>query len=919
MPMPLTGKFFILDAMALIYRAFYAMAKNPRINSKGMNTGAILGFTNTLYEVLQKENPTHIAVAFDMQAPTHRHDEFEAYKANRQAMPEDLAASIPWVKEIIRGFNIAIVEKEGYEADDVMGTLALKAAAQGMMVYLMSNDKDLGQLVNDRILLYRPGRFGGENEILGPAEVCQKFGVQKPEQIVDLLAIMGDSSDNIPGVKGIGEKGAQELIHQFGSLENILENLDKISKSKLRTLLEQQREEALQSKKLATIITEVPVEFDLQSFRRREPDIPRLKALFNELEFRTLAKRVFNEPEDGQLTLFEEPAEEVEKTELRTIRNTQHEYLVADTPDKIKDVVEQLLQAQEFCFDTETTGTDANNCELVGLSFAVKPHHAWYIPCPPDYNQTLEILQILKPAFDNPGILKVGQNMKFDLTVLHYYDIHPVGPFFDTMLAHYVLEPEQRHNMDYLARVYLNYEPVSIESLIGQKGGRQGNMRDVELSLIKEYAAEDADITLQLKHKLSSLLPEAGAEKLFNEIEMPLMPVLTSMEIQGVKINVENLQQLSRDLEKDLFSIENEIYQLAGERFNIASPRQLGIILFEKLKIDDKPKLTATKQYATGEDVLEKLSGRHPIVEKILDYRELMKLKSTYVDTLPQMINPRTGRIHTSYNQAVTSTGRLSSTNPNLQNIPVRTERGREIRKAFIPRNPDYILLAADYSQIELRIIAHLSGDQAMQDAFRFGFDIHAATAAKIFKVPIEEVTREQRRAAKSVNFGIVYGISAFGLSQNIGITKKEAQLIIDEYFRQYPGIKTYMEKSIAMARERGYVETIMGRRRYLPDINSANANMRGFAERNAINAPIQGSAADMIKIAMINIHRELRNRNLNSWMVLQVHDELVFDVKRTEMDVVKPLVKGMMTNALPLSIPVEVDINTGENWLEAH
>ncbi len=917
--MPLSGKFFILDAMALIYRAFYAMAKNPRINSKGMNTGAILGFTNTLYEVLQQENPTHIAVAFDMQAPTLRHDEFEAYKANRQAMPEDLAASIPWVKDIVRAFNIAIVEKEGYEADDVMGTLALKAAAQGMMVYLMSSDKDLGQLINERIFLYRPGRFGSENEVMGPAEVCQKFGISQPSQIIDLLAIMGDSSDNIPGVKGIGEKGALELLAQFGSLENILDNIDKISKPKLRTLLLEQREQALQSKRLATIITDVPIEFDLQSFRRREPDIPRLKALFNELEFRTLARRIFKEPDDGQLTLFEEPPEELEKPRLQTIHNTPHEYLVADTPEKIREVLDQLMQAKEFCFDTETTGTDANNCEMVGLSFAIRPHHAWYIPCPHDYNQTLEILAILKPVFDNPNILKVGQNMKYDLTVLHYYDIHPTGPFFDTMLAHYVLEPEQRHNMDYLSRVYLNYEPVSIETLIGQKGARQGNMRDVDLALIKEYAAEDADITLQLKGKLAPLLPEAGAERLFNDIEMPLMPVLTSMEIQGIKIDVENLRQFSRELEKDLALIENEIYQLAGEKFNISSPKQLGVILFEKLKIDDKPKLTATKQYATGEDVLEKLAGKHPIVEKILDYRELIKLKSTYVDTLPQMINPRTGRIHTSYNQAVTATGRLSSTNPNLQNIPVRTERGREIRKAFIPRNPDYILLAADYSQIELRIIAHLSGDQAMQDAFRFGFDIHAATAAKIFKVSIEEVTREQRRAAKSVNFGIVYGISAFGLSQNIGISKKEAQEIINEYFRQYPGIKAYMEKTIALAREKGYVETIMGRRRYLPDINSSNANMRGFAERNAINAPIQGSAADMIKIAMINIHRELRNRNLNSWMVLQVHDELVFDVKRTELDTVKPLVHEWMKNALPLSIPVEVDINTGENWLEAH
>ena len=922
--MPDNGKLFLLDAMALIYRAFYAMAKNPRINSKGMNTGAILGFANTLYEVIQKEKPTHIGVAFDTHAPTFRHESFEGYKAHRQAMPEDLAASIPWIKRLIQAFNIPVLEAEGFEADDIIGTLARKAEARGYEVYMMTSDKDFGQLVTDKVFVYRPSRFSSEAEVLGVKEVCEKFGIQHPEQVIDILGLMGDASDNIPGVPGVGEVTAKALIARYGSVENLFEKAETIEKGKLRDNLINNKEQALASKQLATIYLDVPVEFSEEGLRLVPPDVVGLKALLEELEFRTFAQKVFAadaaRDEQKQLSLFAEPAASASPSGfLLNSLSVAHIYVTADTPELHQEVLAALLEAKEFSFDTETTGPDPNHCELVSICFAVKPHHAWFIPLPEAYHEASEILETFRPAFAHPDILKTGQNLKYDLTVLHWYGIEVAPPMFDTMLAHYLIEPEQRHNMDFLSRTYLGYEPIPIETLIGKKGTQQGSMRQVPLETLKEYAAEDADVTLRLKQALEPLLDQTANRELFREIEMPLMPVLVAMETEGVKIDTQALKEFSQELDTGIRQVEQDIYHLSGERFNIASPRQLGVILFEKLKVAENPRLTATKQYATGEDVLEKLAGRHPVIEKILEYRSLTKLKSTYVDTLPGMLNPRTGRIHTSYNQAVTSTGRLSSNNPNLQNIPVRTEKGREIRKAFVPRNADYILLAADYSQIELRIIAHLSGDPVMKDAFRQGLDIHAATASRIYDTPLAEVSREQRRAAKSVNFGIVYGISAFGLSQNLNIARKEAAQIIEAYFAQYPGVKAYMDSSIDFARKHGYVETLKGRRRYLPDIHSANANMRGFAERNAINAPIQGSAADMIKIAMIQVQESFRKYKLQSFMILQVHDELVFDVRQEETETVKEIVSKCMAEALPLSVPVEVDINTGFNWLEAH
>lgn len=922
--MSIPPKLFLLDAMALVYRAFYAMGKNPRVNSKGMDTGAILGFANTLFDVLKKEKPTHMAVAFDTHAPTHRHEEYSDYKANRQAMPEALALSVPLVKALVRAFNIPVLEMPGYEADDIIGTIAVKAETLGYDVFIMSGDKDFGQLVTEKTKLYRPGRSSGEAEVWGVAEVCARFGISHPAQVIDMLGLWGDASDNIPGIPGIGEVTARKLIERFGSVENLVRDAQQIDNPKLKEKVVLHADQALASKRLATIMLDVPVEFDPEAYFVKGPDEAQLKALLDELEFRAFARRVFQDDDipraAGQLNLFDGGGELPSPgSSFRTLQDTPHRYIRTTTPGGYHEILTAAVAAGGFAFDTETTGPDPNTCELVGLSFSVKPGEAWFVPVPANYHEAAVILEHFRELFANPRLLKTGQNLKFDLTVLHWYGIEAVGPFFDTMLAHYLIEPEQRHNMDYLARVFLGYEPVPIEELIGKKGPAQGSMRNVEPEKLKEYAAEDADITLQLKEALEPRLSQAGAQHLFTEIEMPLMPVLVAMETEGVKIDNAALNDISRELEADIRLTEEAIYELAGERFNVASPKQLGVILFEKLRIAENPRLTSTRQYATGEEVLEKLRGRHTIVEKILDYRSLTKLKSTYVDTLPTMVNPRTGRVHTSYNQAVTSTGRLSSNNPNLQNIPVRTERGREIRKAFIPRNPDFILLAADYSQIELRIIAHLSGDEAMQDAFRKGYDIHTATAARIYNLPLEQVDREHRRAAKSVNFGIVYGISAFGLSQNLDIPRREAQQIIDEYFRQYPGIRAYIDKAIAAARENGYVETLRGRRRYLPDIHSANANMRGFAERNAINAPIQGSAADMIKIAMTGIHAAILSKQLRSRMIMQVHDELVFDVYQQEAGEMESIVREIMQNAIPLDVPVVVDINTGRNWLEAH
>jgi DNA polymerase I len=933
-------KLFLLDGMALIYRAFFAMQRTPRYNSKGLNTSAILGFANTLYELLRNEKPTHIGVAFDTHAPTARHDSFVAYKANRQAMPEDLKASIPYIKELIEAFHIPTLFVDGYEADDVIGTLAKEAEKAGYQVYMVTPDKDFGQLVSENIFIYKPAKAGEKAVIMGIPEVCEKFGIKHPLQVIDFLGLMGDASDNIPGIPGVGEVTARKLLAEYESVEGVLENAKYIKNETLRAKVENGRESAVISKELATIILDVPIEFNETHLHLDPPDTERLKALLEELEFRTFMQRVFKDlslplgesaapaapvskkpvnPAQGDLFSIAEVEVETVQGSFRTLAETPHEYRMAGTAETLDELIAELNASGWFCFDTETTGLDTTVAGLVGMSFAMEPGKAWYVPVPENRAEADVLLARFKPVFSNTAIGKTGQNMKFDLAVLANYGIEVKGPAFDTMLAHYLIEPDMRHNMDLLAETYLGYSPVSIETLIGKKGKQQGSMRDADPEQLKEYAAEDADITLQLRNFLEPKLAETGTLRIFNEVEMPLVPVLAAMEAAGVKLDSQALNEFSKELHKEIIQVQEEIWKLAGVEFNIASPKQLGDILFERLKIDDKPKKTQTKQYQTGEDVLMKLVNRHPIVQLILDFRGLTKLKSTYVDTLPQLVNPVTGRIHTSYNQAVAATGRLSSTNPNLQNIPIRTERGREIRKAFVPRSEEYTLLSADYSQIELRIIASISGDEAMKDAFRKGLDIHTATAAKIYGLSLEEVDRDMRRNAKSVNFGIVYGISAFGLSEQLGIPRKEAAEIIGQYFATFPGIKSYMDNTIASAREKGYVETLMGRRRIIRDINSANGVMRGFAERNAINAPIQGSAADMIKIAMIRIHDEFVKLGLKSRMTMQVHDELVFDVYKPETEQVKQIVGEMMRNALPLDIPVEVEMNTGGNWLEAH
>ena len=934
-------KLFLLDGMALIYRAFFAMQRTPRYNSKGLNTSAIMGFANTLYELLKNEKPSHIGVAFDTQAPTARHTDFVGYKANRQSMPEDLALSIPYIKELIRAFNIPTLYVDGYEADDVIGTLAKEAEQAGYQVYMVTPDKDFGQLVSENIFMYKPAKAGEKPVIMGVPEVCEKFGIKHPLQVIDFLGLMGDASDNIPGIPGVGEVTARKLLAEYGSVEGVLENAKYIKNEILKNKVENGRESAIISKQLATIILDVPIEFNETHLHLDPPDVDRLKTLLDELEFRTFAQRVFTDlslnpggiqtstkpvstkpaTQTGQGDLFsiaEVPFEPIEST-LKTIENTPHEYRAADTEDSLSELIAELEQSSSFCFDTETTGLDTLVAELVGMSFATQAGKAWYVPVPEKREEANELVAKFKTIFSNPNIGKTGQNMKFDIAVLGNYGIEIKGPTFDTMLAHYLIEPDMRHNMDLLAQTYLNYSPVSIEYLIGKKGKAQTSMRSVPLEQIKEYAAEDADITFQLRTILEPKLKETGTLKIFNEVEMPLVPVLAGIESAGVKLDSQALNDFSKELHTEIIKVQEEIWQLAGVDFNIASPKQLGEILFDRLKIDDKPKKTATKQYQTGEDVLQKLVHKHPMVQLILDFRGLAKLKSTYVDTLPLLVSPVTGRIHTSYNQAVAATGRLSSTNPNLQNIPIKTERGREIRKAFVPRNEEYTLLSADYSQIELRIIASMSGDDAMKEAFRQGLDIHTATAANIFGVALADVDKDMRRKAKSVNFGIVYGISAFGLSEQLGIPRKEAAEIIDQYFATFPGIKKYMDNTMASAREKGYVETLMGRRRIIRDINSANGVMRGFAERNAINAPIQGSAADMIKIAMINIYNEFTERKLQSRMTMQVHDELVFDVYKPEVDQVKQIVGDLMRTALPLDVPVEVDMNTGDNWLIAH
>ncbi|WPU94158.1 DNA polymerase I [Mucilaginibacter sabulilitoris] len=933
-------KLFLLDGMALIYRAHFALSKSPRFTSGGLNTSAVMGFTNTLLDVLKKEKPTHMAVVFDTDAPTERHTDYEHYKAHREAMPEDLSKALPYVIKVILGFNIPVITSDGYEADDIIGTLAKKAEQKGYQVYCMTPDKDFAQLVSENIRIYKPARMGNEMEILGVKEVLEKWEIEHVEQVIDILGLWGDAVDNIPGIPGIGEKTAKALIKQYGSMEEIIAHSHEL-KGKQRENVEQYAEQGLMSKKLATILLNVPVELDEAGLEMCAPSKDLLEPLFAELEFRTLGRRVFGDDfsitemkaVSVQTDLFGEPVatarttmtvdvEDIHEditTAAKNIDNVPHEYHLADTLETRAELITLLLQQQTICFDTETTGTDANHCELVGLSFAIKPGQAWYVPVPANQDEAKGIVTEFKPVFEAEHISKIGQNIKFDILMLKWYDVAVNGALFDTMMAHYVIDPDTRHGMDILSENYLGYKPVSITSLIGPKGKNQGNMRDVEIEKIKEYAAEDADITLQLKAIFEPKLKQVESEKLINEIEHPLIYVLADMEYEGVKIDHDTLREFSKELETDIAKLEKTVYDKAGVRFNIASPKQLGEVLFEKLLLDPKAKKTKTGQYQTGEDVLLSLAAKSDIVRDILDFRQLQKLKSTYVDALPTMVNPKTGRVHTSYNQAVAATGRLSSVNPNLQNIPIRTERGREVRKAFIPRDNGHSIVSADYSQIELRIIAEISKDANMMQAFIDNLDIHTATAANVYGVGLDEVTSDQRRNAKAVNFGIIYGQSAFGLSQSLGIPRKEAADIIEQYFVQFPGIKQYMGDTMNFARENGYVCTLMGRRRYLRDINSANATVRGFAERNAINAPIQGSAADMIKIAMINIHRELKAQNLDARMTMQVHDELVFDVPNHEIELVKPIIMHNMKTAIKTEVPILVEIGTGLNWLEAH
>jgi len=938
-------KLFLLDAMALIYRAYYALIRNPRVTSTGRNTNAQFGFTTTLLDLINKEKPTHMAVAFDTHAPTERHITFTEYKANRQDAPEDILDAIPDIKRIIEGFNIPVVELDGYEADDVIGTLAWQASDAGYSVYMVTPDKDYGQLVRENVFIYKPPYMGSKEEIMGPKEICEKWQIKDVHQVIDILGLMGDAVDNIPGIAGVGEKTAMKLLAQYGSLENVLDNAAAIG-GKMGEKIQAGRENAILSKELATIITDVPVAFHEENFCIRETDKEKLIEVFTELEFKTLGKRILGDTFASSGAGAETPAKpKVTQTDLfgdavateaplpvetgdsvtqimtpdKNIHNTPHQYFLIDTPALRAELITKLLAQKELSFDTETTGTDANDAEIVGMSFAIVKGEGYYIPMPANQEAARAILDEFRPVLENESITFIGQNIKYDMIVLKWYGININSPLFDTMLAHYLIEPEGRRGMDALSAQYLQYEPVHIEALIGKKGKGQGTMRDVEIEKIKDYAAEDADITLQLKETFAPFLPEKKVDKVFYEIETPLVKVLADMEYEGIAIDTKALSDYSNELQTEIKRAEESVYEQAGVRFNLASPKQLGEVLFEKLQLDPKAKKTRTGQYATGEDVLQKLSYKHKIVEDILVFRELSKLKSTYVDALPLMLNKRTNRIHTSYNQAVAVTGRLSSNNPNLQNIPIRTERGREVRKAFVPRNEEYVLLSADYSQIELRIIAAISGDVHMIEAFQQQLDIHAATASKVYGVPLEEVTAEMRRNAKSVNFGIIYGVSAFGLSENLGIARSEAKTLIDNYFTQYPSIKKYMEDQVKSAQKKGYVETLLGRKRWLKDINSSNAVVRGYAERNAINMPIQGTAADMIKLAMIAVHKAFKQHNFRSRMILQVHDELVFDAHHSEIELIKPIITDCMRNAMPLVVPVEAEIGSGKNWLEAH
>lgn len=929
-------KLFLLDGMALIYRAYFALSKAPRFTSTGLNTSAIMGFTNTLLEVLRKENPSHIAVVFDTAAPTARHIEFEAYKAHREAMPEDLSIAIPYVFKLIEGFNIPVITMDGFEADDIIGTLAKKAEKAGVRTYCMTPDKDFAQLVSENILIYKPARMGNGTEVIGVKEVLEKWEIEHIEQVIDILALWGDAVDNIPGIPGIGEKTAKKLIQQYGSVENIIANSHEL-KGKQRENVENFAEQGLVSKKLATIILDVPIELELDKLVLEEPNREVLEPLFAELEFRTLGRRVFGEDftineskaaQSGQFDMFNPPSNQNKlalplEEELvvagKNIANTEHDYQVADTLEKVQELAELLSQQASFAFDTETTGMDPHNAELVGIAFSFEAGKAWYVPLSANREECLQVLNQFKSILENERIEKVGQNIKYDIIVLSWYGIAVKGKLFDTMIAHYLIDADARHGMDVLAENYLGYTCQPITDLIGKKGKNQGSMRDVPVNVAADYAAEDADITWQLSEVFRPLLIELEAEDLAQEVEFPLIYVLAQMEQEGVFVDVPFLKEYSLKLEEEVSEVEKRIFEKAGVKFNIASPKQLGEVLFDILELDPKAKKTKTGQYQTGEEVLLALASKSDIVQHILNHRQLKKLKSTYVDALPALIHPVSKVVHTSFNQAVASTGRLSSTNPNLQNIPIKTERGREVRKAFIPRKEGYSLISADYSQIELRLVAEISKDPGMTDAFINGLDIHTSTAAKVYGISLEEVTNDMRRNAKAVNFGIIYGQSAFGLSQTLGIPRREAAAIIEEYFNQYPGIKDYMDTTIRFAGEKGYVETLLKRRRYLRDINSANATVRGYAERNAINAPIQGSAAEMIKIAMINIHHDIIERGLVGRMTTQVHDELIFDVPNNEVEVFKEIIHNRMKNAMKTEIPIVVEVGVGENWLEAH
>ena len=919
-------KLFLLDAYALIFRAYYAFIKNPRINSKGLNTSAMFGFTNVMLDILKKEKPSHMAVVFDPHEETIRVAEFPEYKANRDETPEDIKLAFPYIVRIIEAMNIPVYQVSKYEADDVIGTLAKKAENAGFTTYMMTSDKDYGQLVSDNIFIYRPGRGGGEADILGVPEVCEKFGISNVSQVIDILGMMGDAVDNIPGIPGIGEKTATKLVQEFGSLEGLLANTDKL-KGKQKENVENNTEIALLSKKLATIILDVPVDLEEERLLVRDFDKEKITEVFEELEFRALLKRLVGDTPtvdkgvQGELFFVEDTDTETQpqKTTYKTIRDVTHHYQLVQEDEDVHALVEQLKKTPVFCFDTETTELDPINASLVGISFSVKPHEAFYVPVPADIDKAKELLHRFAPIFADVSKELVAQNYKYDYKMLHKYGIALNNRVFDTMVAHYLINPDGKHGMDELSENYLQYSPISIETLIGKKGKSQGSMSDLSPEAICDYAAEDADITLQLKNEFEPHLQTGKIRTVFDEVEIPLIHVLAKMELEGVRIDEAFLRNYSDTLQADIQIAEEEICSMAGEKFNIDSPKQLGVVLFEKMKITDQVKKTKTGQYSTDESTLSKFEHNNPIIARILDYRELRKLKSTYVDALPALINPHTGRVHTNYGQTVAATGRLASNNPNLQNIPIRTPRGKEIRKAFIPRNEQYTLLSADYSQVELRIIAALSNDENMCEAFLHGEDIHKATAAKVFGVQLEEVTKDMRSKAKAVNFGIIYGQGAFGLAQNLGISRGEAKSIIDSYFTQFAQLKNYQHETIEFARKNGYIETILGRRRYLADINSANAVVRGFAERNAINAPIQGSAADIIKVAMVNLDREIKNRNMKSRMILQVHDELVFDAHVEEIEELKQLVSEKMTHAMQMRVPLVVDMNTGANWLEAH